>query len=77
VAISEPAVLTADGRNLLISVTTTGNIILGFADMGTSIYIQQSADLIHWSTLPNGPHTSPFDAGSADTARFFRFSDVP
>jgi len=41
------------------------------------VFASPSGEGISWTTYPNGPHASPFDAGPAEGMRFFRLSDAP
>jgi len=66
-----------------ISEDVSGNAIITHngASAGVPLYIQEATVLQDgstvWTTLPGGPHASPFNAGQANGSRFFQATDTP
>jgi len=67
------------------SVNASGQLILEHngAALGTPVYIREATDLggpgvpPNWTTLPGGPHASPYNAGPMTGTRFFQVTDSP
>ena len=72
---------------LLVSIdTSTGDAIITHngASAGVPVYVQEASVLdgpggttTTWTTLPGGPHASPFNAGPATGTRFLQVTDTP
>jgi hypothetical protein len=72
---------TAPARITSIVKDAAGHVIL--EHNGNAMHVQETSALGNptsatvWTTRPNGPHASPYDAGAANGTRFFRLTNSP
>ena len=68
-----------------VSIDLGGNVIIEHngASVGGAVYVQETTELgpnglpTSWTTVPGGPHGTPYNAGAPTGTRFFQVTDTP